>query len=73
MCNMGRRGPALKVEDDELVTAISSVNGPFATAVEVAEEVGLSPERVRERLKELEDRGVLESKRAGSAKAYWRG
>ena len=68
---MSRPGPKLKVRDDELVEAVKETEGPFATAVEVSELVGLSPERVRERLKHLRDEQVLDSKRAGHVVTYW--
>lgn len=68
---MGRPGPKLTVQDDQLIVTIKRINGPFATAVEVADEVDLTPEHVRKRLRDLEERGVLESKRAGQAVGYW--
>lgn len=69
---MARPGPKVHVTDDELLLAVAQVPGPFATAVEVAELVDLSPEQCRKRMKRLAEEGLLNSKKAGSAIAYWR-
>lgn len=68
---MPRPGPAKQVTDDELVEAIKTINDRFATPVEIADLVGLSPEHCRKRLKKLREDGVLDSKAAGNATAYW--
>jgi DNA-binding Lrp family transcriptional regulator len=67
---MAKPGPKMKVQDDELVKAIKATNGPYATPVEVAERVGLSPEHTRKRLRRLED-SVLSSKDSGGVVGYW--
>jgi len=67
---MAKPGPKMKVQDDELIEAIKSVSGPFATPVEVADRVGLSPEHTRKRLSRLEGE-VLSSKDSGGVVGYW--
>jgi len=67
---MATPGPKMQVTDDELVAAVKQVEGPFASAVEVAEIVGLTPEHTRERLKRL-DGDVLNSKQSGHLRGYW--
>jgi len=67
---MPRPGPKMKATDDELVAAIKDIRGPYATAVEVAEIVDLTPEHTRKRLKRLEG-GPLASKESGKVRGYW--
>lgn len=67
---MARPGPKMQATDDELVAAIKTISGPYATAVEVADIVDLTPEHTRKRLKRLEG-DVLKSKQTGNTRGYW--
>lgn len=71
---MATRGPDPDVTDQELITAVSSViqntKGPVASTAEIADIVGLSVQRTRERLDRIED---IESKTVGDSgpRIYW--
>jgi DNA-binding Lrp family transcriptional regulator len=69
---MSRPGPEPRVHDDEIISVIESDERPFSTAEDVADSVGLSGTRVRERLKRLVDTGKIQSATAtANMEIYW--
>ncbi|RXK47021.1 hypothetical protein EAF64_17950 [Halorientalis pallida] len=69
---MATKGPDPTVSDRELIDAIAKAAEPFATAGGVAERVGLSDWRVRQRLERLGERGELNRARVGGGPwIYW--
>jgi len=69
---MATRGPAPRVSDKELVNAVAGFDKPYATAKMVAERVGLSSQRTRERLRRLVGEGEIESGQVGDRyTVYW--
>ncbi|WP_273837792.1 Lrp/AsnC family transcriptional regulator [Halococcus sp. PRR34] len=50
---------------DDFVQALESENGEMTTP-EIRAEVGCSPETARRRMKELDDKGVVEGRKIGS-------
>jgi len=69
---MATRGPEVMVEDAELVTAVGASDRPVATASEVADAVGLSNFRTRQRLATLAENGEIQKARiSGGTLIYW--
>lgn len=69
---MSTRGPDPKVSDAELRRAVQSTDEPFATASQIADSVGLSAFRVRQRMNALADAGEIQSSRLGEGPyIYW--
>ena len=69
---MSTRGPDPKVSDAELTRAMNNTDEPFATAKQIAESVGLSSFRVRQRMNSLSEAGEIESARLGEGPyIYW--
>jgi DNA-binding Lrp family transcriptional regulator len=69
---MSRPGPDPKVSDEEIISVIQSDDRPFSTAEDVADSVGLSGTRVRERLERLVVSGQIQSASAtGNMDIYW--
>jgi len=69
---MSTKGPDPKVNDSELLQAVISTNEPFATAKQVAEQVGLSSWRVRQRMSQLAESGDIQRSQLGSGPyIYW--
>lgn len=71
MTDMTAEGRGRSVSDVELVQAIKRHPDPAVKNSEVAAEVGLTSTRVNELLGELEEEGIVTSKRFGSGKAWW--
>jgi len=59
------------VPDDVLLEQMEEATGPIATAPDIASEVDLSLDAVRERLKRLEERGEVKSKDVGARAVVW--
>jgi prophage antirepressor-like protein len=68
---MATRGPDPKVSDTQLVAAIRETDHPFAVAKDVAAHVGLSRERVRQRLNRLSDEDKIKRAKVSGAVIYW--
>lgn len=67
---MTGRTPDVSVE--EVMSAIALHPEPVVTASDIHEEIGLTPDGARERLKSLAKEGYLEVKRPGSsALVFW--
>ena len=70
---MSTKGPDPKVSNSELLNAVVDTDEPFATASQIAEQVGLSSWRVRQRMEKLADSGDIEKAQLGRGPyIYWR-
>lgn len=69
---MSTKGPDPKVTDSELLCAVVRTDEPFATASQIAEEVGLSSWRVRQRMNKLAESGDIQKAQLGQGPyIYW--
>jgi CTP-dependent riboflavin kinase len=68
MSGAGRRPT---VTDEEVIREIALVSGPVAVSSELTDRLGMSRQGVDKRLRDLEDRGLLESKIAGRTRIWW--
>lgn len=59
------------VTDDEIVEWMHESPDPAFTTPEIAEEFGMTPEGMRNRLKKLEEDGRIEVKTPGSQTKIW--
>lgn len=65
------RGRPQEITDKRLIEIGKAADGPCFTVSEVASEAPIDPQAVRERLDQLEERGVLRVKKPGTGKIYW--
>lgn len=65
------RGPKPQVSDDEILQIFKDVEDPFLTASEVADELPIGRRGVYDRLKGLEETGMLKSKKVGGRTTGW--
>jgi len=69
---MSRDMPRRKtVSDRTLLDSFGVSRGPVSTTSDIAEEVGLSLDAVRIRLRQLEEEGMVESKQVGARATVW--
>lgn len=73
---MSARGPEPKVTDDELLKTVEKTiedsDCPVVGTREIALQVGMSGQRVRQRMEKLEERGeIRREKVGGGAVIYW--
>ena len=68
---MAKRGPEPDIPDDRLLFEIMLVRGPAAFASEIEEQVPLSRQRITKRLNDLEDEGLVVSKKATGRRLWW--
>lgn len=68
---MATRGPDPKVSDRQLLTAITETDHPFAVAKDIADCVGLSRERARQRLNRLSEQDKIERAKVSGVVIYW--
>lgn len=69
---MAEPGRKPEVNDVEILTAIALHRDPVVTAGEVADTVGMSPQGVNKRLRDLAEQGDIVRKQVGSrAVIYW--
>ncbi len=59
------------VKDDDILVEMKKVRGPFATAQELSERLGISRQRMNTRLGNLKDDGFLDRKQCGSGYGWW--
>ncbi|PSP32698.1 hypothetical protein BRC64_05735 [Halobacteriales archaeon QH_10_67_22] len=66
-------GPGRKptVSDDEILDVFRDATDPVLTASEVADQFPLGRRAIFKRLRDLADRGVVESKETGSGGRVW--
>ena len=70
---MGSDGPGRKptVSDEEILAVFVNADDPVLMADEVAESLPIGRRAVYNRLRSLEDQGVLESKKTGARSTVW--
>jgi len=69
---MGKPGPDQQKTDKQILRELVMVQGPVATATEIADRVGYSRQNVSRILKRLYEEGYVDSKQVGArAKVYW--
>ena len=68
---MSVRGPDPTVSDAELIAAVKTTEYPFATIKDVSDAVGLSRERVRQRLNKLSGTGSINRTKTSGVIIYW--
>ena len=66
-----RRGESTKVSNDRILLEILINPGPGMYASEVAERIDITRVAVDARLKELEDEGLVNRKRASNRNLWW--
>lgn len=70
---MGSDGPGRKptVSDEEILAVFVNADDPVLMADEVAESLPIGRRAVYNRLRSLEDQGVLQSKKTGARSTVW--
>jgi len=68
---MSPRGREETVTLEEIIRVARGLDGPFFGAAEIAEHIEIGPERVRHRLNELVEKGILDYKQVGSGKGFY--
>lgn len=70
---MGSDGPGRKptVSDEEILAVFENAEDPVLMADEVAESLTIGRRAVYNRLRDLEKRGILESKKTGARSTVW--
>nr|WP_282594271.1 winged helix-turn-helix domain-containing protein [Halorientalis brevis] len=66
---MGGRKPT--VSDDKILTIIADATDPVLSAPEIADQLTIGEQGTYQRLQDLEDRGLVESKKIGQGRAWW--
>ncbi|MDY6776467.1 MAG: winged helix-turn-helix domain-containing protein [Halobacteria archaeon] len=66
-----RPGRNPSVTDDEILEIFEESDDPVLVASEIAEQLPIGRRAVHKRLKDLEDNGVLESKKVGGRSTVW--
>ena len=59
------------VSDSELIAAVKSHDDPAVKVSELEESLGLTGTRINQLLNDLEEQGVVASKRFGSGRGWW--
>lgn len=59
------------VEDNEIILEMKSVRGPFATAEELSDRLGITRQQMNRRLNALRDNGIIARKMCGSGYGWW--
>jgi biotin operon repressor len=67
--DQGGRRPV--VSDEEILGLISGSSDPVVSAPELAEDLPVSKTAVYKRLRDLQDRGFVVSKKIGQGRAWW--
>lgn len=65
----GGRRPV--VSDEEILSLISDSSDPVISAPELADDLPVSKTAVYKRLRDLQERGLVESKKIGQGRAWW--
>jgi len=63
--------PELRESDIKYLRAIISHPDPAVTATEVGDEVGVTQQGAHSKLSDLEERGLVRSKKTGSRSRIW--
>jgi len=59
------------VSDGEILDAFSAPESPVATVSDIEQHVPLEADSIRHRLKQLEERGAVKSKKVGARAVVW--
>jgi len=59
------------VSDEEILHVLFKSTDPFLTTTEVADEIGLSQPGALKRLRELQEKGYVDHKKAGNNNTWW--
>jgi len=59
------------IQDFEFLKVIEHLDDPACSAKEIAAELPIGETGVYKRLQDLDERGLIESKRVGPARIYW--
>ncbi|PHQ38026.1 hypothetical protein DJ69_13905 [Halorubrum persicum] len=59
------------ISDKEILIILRSATDPVLTTSEVAEETGFSLNGIRKRLYSLEEKGLVNEKKAGNSPVWW--
>lgn len=65
----GGRKPV--VSDEKILQLVVESSDPVVTAPELADELPISKTGVYKRLRDLDERGLIDSKKIGQGKAWW--
>ncbi|MFB6198194.1 MAG: HTH domain-containing protein [Halobacteriaceae archaeon] len=70
---MGNDGPGRKpkVSDEEILVLFEEADDPVLKTAEIAEKLPIGRRAVYDRLRALEEAGVLKSKKTGARGAVW--
>ena len=61
----------VEVTDDRILAAFECSPSPVCTVADLEEELPLKMDGIRDRLKKLEERGCVESKKVGARAVVW--
>ncbi|QIO23073.1 helix-turn-helix domain-containing protein [Haloarcula sp. JP-L23] len=67
--NSGGRKPV--VSDKQILELFIEADDPVVSAPELADELPISKTAVYKRLRDLDERGLIDSKKFGQGKAWW--
>ena len=68
---MSKRGPEPDISDERLLLEMMLARGPAVFASEIEEEIPLSRQRISNRLGNLEEVGLVVSKKAAGRRLWW--
>lgn len=68
---MSAQSKRKKVTDEQIIQLFKDSDDPVLTAPELTECLPISRQQVNKRLRDLRDRGLLESKQSGSGQVWW--
>jgi len=68
---MGERGRKKTVSDVEILRQFALEAAPFMHPTELTDSLEMSRQGVYKRLKDLEEQGLLESKKAADTRNWW--
>lgn len=61
-----------RVSDEDILEVLSRVPGPVITTTDLAERFDITTEGARRKLNDLCDAGVLDRRKTGQTRIYWR-
>ena len=61
-----------KVAEDDILDLLDTIPGPVITTTDVAETFDMTTEGARRKLNDLCDEGILDRRKSGQTRVYWR-
>ena len=61
-----------RVSDEDILQVLSQIPGPVITTTDLAERFDITTEGARRKLNDLCDAGVLDRRKTGQTRIYWR-